>query len=245
MVTVNNLSLHERLGVVGKGPRYIMAYKFAGEEATTIVEDIVVQVGRTGALTPVAHLKPVNVSGVNISRATLHNADEIKRLGVKIGDTVIVRRAGDVIPDIVKVLPNLRTGKEKEFHMPHRCPVCGSLVKKQEIGEKQGVSAAYYCTNKRCFAQNRRRLMHFASKSAMDIVGLGPKIVDLLINEGLVRDAADFYDLEEGDLVPLERFAEKSAAKMIESITKSKKVSLARFIYALGITMWGRKQPIC
>jgi DNA ligase (NAD+) len=241
VVTVNNLFLHEKLGVVGKGPRYIMAYKFAGEEATTIVEDIVVQVGRTGALTPVAHLKPVPVGGVTISRATLHNENEIERLGLKIGDTVIVRRAGEVIPDIVKVLPKLRTGKEKNFHVPKKCPICESDVERREISDKKGVSAAYYCVNKNCFAQNRRRLAHFASKGAMDIVGLGPKIIDLLIKEGLASSPADFYELKEGDLVPLERFAEKSAANLIEAIDKSKKISLAKFIYALGILHVGEE----
>ena len=241
VVTVNNLFLHEKLGVVGKGPRYIMAYKFAGEEATTIVEDIVVQVGRTGALTPVAHLKPVPVGGVTISRATLHNENEIERLGLKIGDTVIVRRAGEVIPDIVKVLPKLRTGKEKSFHMPKKCPICESDVERREISDKKGVSAAYYCVNKNCFAQNRRRLAHFASKGAMDIVGLGPKIIDLLIKEGLASSPADFYDLKEGDLVLLERFAEKSAVNLIQAIEKSKKISLAKFIYALGILHVGEE----
>jgi DNA ligase (NAD+) len=241
VVSVNDLSLHEKLGVVGKGPRYVMAYKFEGEEATTIAEDIVVQVGRTGALTPVAHLKPVLVGGVTISRATLHNIDEIKRLGIKIGDTVIVRRAGDVIPDIVKVLPNLRTGKEKFFHMPEKCPVCGFEVKPMEIGEKKSKSSAFYCVNKNCFAQSRRRLMHFTSKNAMDIAGLGPKIIESLISEGLVNDPADFYELEEGDLAPLERFAEKSAANLIEAINKSKKTTLARFIYGLGILHVGEE----
>ena len=241
VVTVNDLSLHKKLGVVGKGPRWMMAYKFAGEEATTKVKDIIVQVGRTGVLTPVAVLEPVSVSGVVISRATLHNEDEIKRLGLKIGDTVIVKRAGEVIPDIVKVLPNLRTGKERSFHMPHKCPFCESKVIKKEIREKKGVSTAYYCSNRNCFAQNRRRLTHFVSKSAMDIVGLGPKIVDQLIKKGLVRDSADFYDLEEGDLIPLERFEEKSAANLIESIEKRKKISLAKFIFALGILHVGEE----
>lgn len=251
VVTVNGLSLHEKLGIVGKGPRYIMAYKFAGEEATTIVEDIVVQVGRTGALTPVAHLKPVSVSGVTISRATLHNEAEIERLGLKIGDTVIVRRAGEVIPDVVKVLPKLRTGKEKSFHVPKKCPICESDVERKEIGanarlasaegKKRNASAAYYCVNKNCFAQNRRRLAHFASKGAMDIVGLGPKIIDLLAKEGLVNNPADFYELTEGDLAPLERFADKSAANLIDAIERSKQTTLARFIYALGILHVGEE----
>jgi DNA ligase (NAD+) len=241
VVTVNNLSLHKKLGVVGKGPRYMMAYKFAGEEATTVIEDIVIQVGRTGALTPVAHLKPVSVGGVTISRATLHNEAEIERLGLKIGDTIIVKRAGDVIPDIVKVLPKLRTGKEKVFHMPKKCPICESDVERKEIGDKQEISVAYYCLNKNCFAQNRRRLIHFASKPAMDIVGMGPKIVDLLLKKELVNSPADLYELEQGDLIPLERFANKSAEKLVESINKSKNVSLARFLFALGILHVGEE----
>jgi DNA ligase (NAD+) len=241
VVTVNNLALHSSLGIVGKGPRYIMAYKFAGEEATTVVEDIVVQIGRTGALTPVAHLKPVSVGGVVISRATLHNIDEITRLGIKIGDTVIVRRAGDVIPDIVKVLPNLRTGKEKLFHMPQKCPACGFDVERRETREKKGESVAYYCVNSKCFAQIKKQIIHFVSKSAMDIPGLGPKIVEQLISEGIVRDQADFYELEDGDLVNLERFAEKSASNLTEAIEKSKKVSLAKFIYSLGILHVGEE----
>ncbi len=238
VVVVNDRSLYKKLGVVGKAPRYMIAYKFSGKEATTIVEDIIVNVGRTGALTPVASLKAVNVGGVTIKHATLHNLDEIRRLGVKIGDTVIVRRAGDVIPEVVSVLLKLRTGKEKEFHMPAKCPMCGGKVIRQE-GE-----VAYRCANKNCYAVNRRRLMHFVSKGAMDIDGLGEKIIEQLLKTGLINDPADIYELEEGDLKPLERFAEKSAKNLIEAIGKSKNVSLARFVGALGILHVGEETAI-
>lgn len=238
VVAVNNLAAYSRLGIAGKAPRYMIAFKFPGKEATTTVEDIVIQVGRTGALTPIAVLRPVKVGGVTISRATLHNEDEIKRLDIRIGDTAIVRRAGDVIPDIVKILVNLRTGREKKFQMPKQCPVCGSA-----IGREAGAVVAR-CSNKNCFAQNKRRLGHFVSRPAMDIDGLGPKIIEQLIQEGLVRSAADFYQLTEGDLLPLERFAEKSAANLIQAIQKSREVILSRLIYALGIPHVGKETAL-
>ncbi|MGC9048883.1 MAG: NAD-dependent DNA ligase LigA [Patescibacteria group bacterium] len=235
VVTVNNNLLFDKLGVVGRTPRGSIAYKFPGKEATTKIKEIIVQVGRTGKLTPVAVLEPIQVGGVTISRATLHNEDEIKRLGVKIGDTVIVQRAGDVIPDIVSVLKNLRTGKEKEFRMPKKCPICGALVYKKES------EVDYYCSNKNCFATQRRRIYHFVSKKAFDIVHLGPKIVDQLIEEGLIKDAADIFILTQGDIEPLERFAEKSAQNLIEAIQKSKIIPLNRLIYALGIRHIGEE----
>jgi DNA ligase (NAD+) len=238
VVVVNNKNLHNKLGVVGKAPRWMVAYKYSGREATTVVENITVNVGRTGILTPVAVLAPVSVSGVTIRHATLHNMDEIKRLGLKIGDTVIVRRAGDVIPDVVKVLPKLRTGKEKEFHMPHRCPMCGGPVVRLE-GE-----VAYKCANKNCYAVNRRNLMHFVSKPAMNIEGMGEKIVDQLMKEGLVSDASDLYQLEEGDLEPLARFAEKSAKNLVEAIRQSRQVPLAKFLNALGILHVGEETAL-
>ena len=238
VIVVNNLAIHNKLGVVGKAPRWMIAYKFPGQEATTIVEDIIVQVGRTGVLTPIAILKPVQVAGVTISRATLHNEDEIKRLGVKIGDTVIVQRAGDVIPNIVRVLISLRVGKEKLFEMPKYCPVCGSKI------EKITGKVAHRCSNKACFAQNQRQLEHFVSRNAMNIDGLGPKIIEHLIKEGLVSDSSDFYKLTEGDLLPLERFAEKSASNLIKSIQQSKKISFNRFIFALGIRQVGEQTAI-
>jgi DNA ligase (NAD+) len=238
VVNVNTLNLFRRLGVVGKAPRGSLAYKYPAEQATTIVEDIQVQVGRTGALTPVAHLRPVKVAGSTVSRATLHNMDEIERLDVKIGDTVILQKAGDVIPDIVKVLPNLRTGKEKRFHMPSRCPVCESKVVRQE-GE-----VAFYCSNKKCYAQQHENLRHFVSKTAFDIDGLGPKILESLAAADLVKDPADLFDLKESDLEPLARFAEKSAENLVAAITASKAVSLSRFIYALGIRHVGEETAI-
>jgi DNA ligase (NAD+) len=238
VAVVNKVWLHKKLGVVGKAPRYMIAYKFSGKEATTVVEDIIVNVGRTGTLTPVAVLRPVNVGGVTIRHATLHNMDEIERLSVKTGDTVIVRRAGDVIPEVLQVLPKLRTGKEKSFHMPKICPMCGGPVVRAEN------EVAYRCANKDCFAVNRRRLMHFVSKGAMDIEGLGEKIVDQLLKEGLINEPADIYNLEEGDLVVLERFGEKSAKNLIDAVDKSRQVTLARFIGALGILHVGEETAI-
>ncbi len=238
VAVVDQLSLHKKLGIVGKAPRYMIAYKFSGKEAITIVEDIIVNVGRTGTLTPVAVLEPAQVGGVTITHATLHNMDEIKRLGIKIGDTVIVRRAGDVIPDVVQVLAKMRVGKEKEFHMPRVCPMCGGHVVKTE-GE-----VAWRCANKDCYAVRRRGLMHFVSKSGMDVEGLGEKIIDQLMKEGLVREAPDIYNLQEGDLTPLERFAERSAKNLIGSIDKSRHVTLARFLNALGILHVGEETAI-
>lgn len=235
VVILNDEKDFERAGYVGKAPRAAIAYKFALKQATTIVEDIIVQVGRTGVLTPVAILKPVNVGGVIISRSTLHNFEEIKRLGLKIGDTVIVGRAGDVIPQILQVLPDLRTGKEKEFQIPKRCPMCNSPIIKEEGG------IIYRCSNKKCFAITRRSLYHFVSKGAFDMVGVGPKIIDRLLEENLIRDAADLFELEEGDLMVLERFGEKSAKNIIEAIQSHKKINLARFIYALGILHVGEE----
>lgn len=245
VIVVNNLAQEKKLGSVGKSDRWMLAYKYPGEQATTIVEDIYVQVGRTGALTPVALLKPVQVSGVTVTHATLHNEDEIKRLDVRVGDTVIVQRAGDVIPDIMKVLIDLRTGKEKKFVMPDKCPVCGSIAKRQTVADKkQEKSVALFCTNKDCFAQTRERLIHFVSRRAFDIEGMGDKIAEQLINEGLVKDPADLFSLTAGDLEPLARFAEKSAQNLVEAIRSRKKINLARFIYALGIRHVGEETAL-
>lgn len=231
VIKINKRLFQDILGYTGKAPRWAVAFKFPTEQTTTIVEDISVQVGRTGVLTPVAHLKPVNVGGVLVSRATLHNEDEIERLGVKIGDTVVIQRAGDVIPEIVEVLMNLRTGKEMFFHMPADCPVCGSPVER-----RQGEVGAY-CTNNRCYAQEGRRMMHFIA--GMNIDGMGRKIVEQLINEGLISDYADVFELQKGDLVSLERFAEKSADNVLAAIDAVRTVPLARFLYALGIRFVG------
>ncbi len=235
VVIVNSNEIFEKLGKVGKAPRGAIAFKFPGRQATTVVKDIKIQVGRTGALTPVAYLESVRVGGVIISRATLHNEDEIKRLDVKIGDTVIVSRAGDVIPDIIKVLPELRTGKEKKFKMPECCPVCGAKVIRLK-GE-----AISRCKNPDCFAQKREYFNHFISKGAFDIDGLGPKIINQLIEEGLVSDPADLFEMKESDLLLLERFAKKSAENLVEAIQGKKEISLPKFIYALGIRNVGEE----
>lgn len=238
VIKVNDLSAQEKLGRTAKHVRWAAAYKFPAEQVTTVVEDIAVQVGRTGALTPVAHLRPVALAGSVVKRATLHNQDEIDRLDVRIGDTVVLQKAGDIIPDIVEVLPKMRSGREKKFVMPKKCPVCGSPVE-QKVGE-----VAYYCTNKNCFATQKEGLAHFVSRRAFDIDGLGPKILDQLHAADLVEDAADIFSLKEEDLKPLERFAEKSAQNLIEAIDKSKSISLARFIYALGIRHVGEETAI-
>jgi len=238
VVIVNDIKYFEMLGVVGKAPRGAIAYKFPPKETTTIVEDIVVQVGRTGILTPVAILKPVEVGGVIISRATLHNKEEIKRLGIKIYDTVIVSRAGDVIPKIEKVLPNLRTGKEKDFHMPSRCPVCHTKVVEEEGG------IIVRCPNKKCPARSLERIYHFIKKGAFNMKGIGKKIIDRFVDEGLIQDASDLFDLKEGDIIPLERYGEKSASNIIKTINESKKISLPCFIYALSIPHLGEENAL-
>ena len=235
VVMVNNNKIFDKLGVVGKAPRGAIAFKFPQSQATTIIEDIKIQVGRTGALTPVAILKPVIISGITITRATLHNEDEIKRLGLKIGDTVVVGRAGDVIPDVVKVLKELRTGKEKSFRMPEVCPSCKSKLKKS-TGE-----ALLYCPNQNCFARKRRNFYHFVSRSAFNIEGLGPKIIDRLLDEGIVQDPSDIFELEEGDVAQLERFGKKSSENLIESIQEKKVITLPRLIYSLGIKNVGQE----
>ena len=238
VVIINNNEIFEKLGTVGKAPRGAIAFKFAQSQATTIIEDIKIQVGRTGSITPVAILKPVRVSGVTITRATLHNEDEVKRLGLKIGDTVIVARAGDVIPDIIKVLPELRTGKEKNFSMPKICPSCKNKL------EKSQTEALLRCPNQKCFARKRRNFYHFVSRSAFNIEGLGPKIINRLLDEGLVQDPSDIFLLTEGDINHLERFGEKSAENLIDSIKEKKVIILPRFIYSLGINNVGEETAI-
>lgn len=235
VVIVNDNKIFEKLGIVGKSPRGAVAFKFAQNQATTVVEGIKIQIGRTGAMTPVAILKPVKVSGITITRATLHNEDEIKRLGLKIGDTVIVGRAGDVIPDIIKVLPELRTGKERNFIMPKNCPSCKTKLEKSET------EALWRCPNPKCFARQRRAFYHFVSRGAFNIEGLGPKIINRLLEEGLVQDPSDLFSLKEGDINQLERFGEKSAENMIKSIAEKKEITLPKFIYALGIRNVGEE----
>lgn len=238
VVQVNNNRIFNKLGVVGKAPRGAIAYKFPLKQSSTRVEDIKVHIGRTGAATPVAILKPVEVGGVTISRATLHNEDEIEKLGIRIGDTVVVGRAGDVIPEVVKVLPELRAGNEKRFRFPRNCPFC-----REKLIRPKG-EAIWRCPNPNCPARKHEHFYHFVSKNAFDIIGLGPKIVDQLFNKKLVLDPADLFELKEGDLIPLERFAEQSAGNLVEAIQRRKKISLIRFIYALGICHVGEQTAI-
>ncbi|MDO8557518.1 MAG: NAD-dependent DNA ligase LigA [Candidatus Jorgensenbacteria bacterium] len=236
VIIINENRLAAAAGVVGKAPRGAIAYKFAPKEKTTIVKDIKIQVGRTGVLTPVAVLEPVEVGGVRISHATLHNFDEIGRLGIKIGDTVVVSRAGDVIPQITKVLVDLRTGKEKKFTVPEKCPVDGSRV----IHE----GALYRCSNPKCGARVKESLSHFVSRHAFDIRGLGEEIIDRFLDEGLIADAADIFKLEKGDISVLERFGEKSAENITREIETKKTIKLERFIFSLGIQHVGEETAI-
>ena len=225
--------MFEEAGVVGKAPRGAIAYKFPPKEATTKIKEIKVQVGRTGALTPIAVLKPVSVGGVMVAHATLHNFDQIRRLDVRVGDTVIVSRAGDVIPQITKVLKNLRAGSEKKFEIPKKCPVCGLPV------EKNGV--IYHCSNPQCGARHREQLRHFVSRNAFDIDGVGPRIIDIFLDEELISDAADFFELQEGDIEVLEGFGRKSAENIVQEIKESREITLTTFLYSLGILHVGEE----
>ena len=238
VISVNDTRAYQRLGVAGKAPRAAIAYKFPAHEATTVLLDIIVQVGRTGTLTPVAVLQPVPIGGVTVSRATLHNQDEIERLGVKIGDTVIVERAGDVIPAVTGILRRLRPKHARSFHMPKRCPMCGSSVVKKE-GE-----VAYRCSNPHCEGRSRLTIRHFVSRRAFDIRGLGGKIIDVLVDHGLIQDAADLFSLRESDIEILERFGKKSAKNLIYAIQSRKKIELSRFVYALGISHVGEETAV-
>ena len=233
VVKVNSIPIQNELGYTAKAPRWAMAYKYPARQETTRVRDILVNVGRTGTLTPVAMLEPVQVGGVTVSRSTLHNMDEIDRLGVQIGDTVLIERAGEVIPHVLKVVTE---GQDRRpFHMPEKCPECGSTI------HKAPDTVAYRCVNSACPAKRRESLLHFAGRHAMNIDGLGEKIVDQLIEQGLARDVADLYLLKLDKLIALERFAEKSAQNLLDEIDASKKNSLARLIYALGISFVGER----
>src|SRR3989475_4725823 len=233
VVKVNSIGIQNELGFTSKSPRWAIAYKYPARQETTVVNDIIVQVGRTGALTPVAMLEPVQIGGVTVSRSTLHNMDEVQRLGVQIGDTVLVERAGEVIPHVLKVV---KEGKNrKPFCIPRECPVCYSKIHKVE-GE-----VAYRCVNAACPAKLKESLLHFAGRHAMNIDGLGAKIVDQLVDKGLVKDFADLYSLKLEQLAGLERMAEKSARNLLDEIEASKSNSLARLIYALGIPFVGER----
>ncbi len=238
VVKVNDRELYQRLGVVGKSPRAAVAYKFPAEQATTVVDAIQVQVGRTGALTPVAHFRPVQLAGTTVARATLHNADEIKRLDVRVGDTVIIEKAGDIIPDVVQALTQLRPTGTKAFQMPKHCPVCRHPVRR-----KDG-AVAHYCSNPTCPARAREALYHFASKKAFDIDGLGPNTIDVLVDEGLVSQPADFFELTAPQLIGLPLFAETKSKNLIAAIDAARRVSLNRFIFSLGIRHVGEQTAI-
>lgn len=240
VIKLNEKKYQDALGYTGKAPRFAIAFKFPAEQVTTIVEDIAFQVGRTGVITPVAHLRPVSVAGSTVSRATLHNEDEIKRLDIRIGDTIILQKAGDVIPQVVEVLKDLRPAGTKPFKFPSKIPECGG----DGSIERRSGQAAYRCVHKGSFVMMRRRLHHFASKAAFDIENLGPKVIDQLVEENLVQTPVDIFTLEKGDLLGLERFAEKSADNLIKSINDAREVTLARFITALGIDNVGEETAI-
>jgi len=237
VISINENGIFNKAGVIGKAPRAGIAFKFAAMEATTIVEDIQIQVGRTGVLTPVAHLRAVPVGGVIVKHATLHNADEIERLGLLIGDTVIVSRAGDVIPKITKVLPELRSGSEKKFAMPKRCPFDDSEVIRDGV--------FYRCPNPQCGARHREQLYHFVGRGAFNIDGLGPKIIDRFLDEGLITDAADLFSLETKEIEVLPRFGGKSAKNIVDELAlKKATIPLSKFIYSLGILHVGEETAL-
>ncbi len=248
VIKINSGKIQKILGYTGKSPRWGIAYKFPAEKTTTIVKDIVVQVGRTGALTPVAHLRPVRVAGSVVSRATLHNENEIKRLDVRIGDTVIIQKAGDIIPEVIEVIKKLRTGKEKIWRMPNRCPICGGKVSKKKIlnsrKTKNSKGAVHYCLNSNCFAMEVRKIIHFVGKKGFNIIGLGEKIVEQLVQRGIVTEISDIFEIKKGDLMLLDGFADKSADNLIQAIKESKKVSFANFLFALGIRYVGEETAI-
>jgi len=233
VVKVDEISLQNELGFTSKAPRWAIAYKYPAHQETTVVQEISVSVGRTGVLTPVAFLEPVQIGGVTVSRSTLHNLDEIERLGLHAGDTVLVERAGEVIPHVLKVTKHGK--EEKPFRMPEKCPECGTRIHKAED------EVAYRCVNVSCPARRRESLLHFASRHAMNIDGLGDKIVDQLVEKKLVKDFADLYSLKLDEVADLERMAEKSAQNLLDEIAASKKNSLARLIYALGIRFVGER----
>jgi len=262
VISVNDLKLQEVLGVVGKTPRYMVAFKYPAERATTIIKEVKVNVGRTGVLTPLAVFEPTLVAGSRISKATLHNMDQIERLDLRIGDTVVIEKAGDVIPKVVEVLVRMRTGKEKKIKMPEVCPACGGKVEKKMVGQTRNqensaalpasglrhgqnfldsvsASVAYYCINPKCSAKNERYLEHFVS--VFEIYELGPKILRRFKDEGLITDAADIFTLTKEDIAPLEHFGEKSAENITSEIENKKKIPLSRFLWALGILHVGEE----
>lgn len=235
VVKVNSLEQQQWMGYTGKAPRHSVAFKFPAEQATSVVEDIIVQVGRTGALTPVAVLKPTFVSGSTVSRATLHNEDEIHRKDVRTGDTVVIQKAGDIIPEVVEVIKKLRPNNAKKFNFPKNCPICGARVTRAE-GEKIA-----RCSNRKCYAQDYEKLRHFVGKAAFDIDGLGPRVVSQLMEAGLVRDPSDFFTLTKNDLLGLDLFKEKRAENLIKALKTARAIPLPRFLFALGIRYFGEQ----
>jgi len=234
VIKVNDFSIQARLGELSRSPRWALAWKFPAEQANTKIEDIIVNVGRTGVLTPVALLQPVRVAGVVISRATLHNEDEIRKKDIRIGDTVVVQRAGDVIPEVVKVVASKRTGNERDFAMPDTCPVCGSRV------ERPPGEAAHRCTGMACPAQLKENLAHFVSRGGMNIEGLGRKFLDQMVDKAIIRDPADLYFLKAADLMEMDRMGDKLAENLLAAVEKSKHPDLPHFLFALGIRNVGR-----
>ena len=264
VIHVDEVKLEEMLGVVGKAPRYVVAFKYPAERVTTVVKDVKINVGRTGVLTPLAVFEPVLVAGSKVSKATLHNMDQIGRLDLRIGDTVVIEKAGDVIPKVVEVLSRMRSGKEKKVKVPTKCPVCGGKVEKKissqirenssrftlpgvpggtyatkNFHESASLSVAYYCSNTKCPAKNERYLEHFVS--VFEIYELGPKILRRFKDEGLITDAADIFTLAEEDIAPLERFGEKSAENIVKEIESKKKIPFSKFLWALGILHVGEE----
>ncbi len=243
VIKVNQKKYQNALGFTGKSPRWAIAFKFPAEQGTTKIKEVYVQVGRTGALTPVALMEPVKLAGTTVTHATLHNFDEIDRLGVRVGDMVVVEKAGDIIPKVLRVLDKMRTGEEKKIKRPTKCPVCGGEVGAQGVSKTSNGenSVAIYCLNKNCYAKELEQLIHFVSKRGFDIDHCGEKIVEQLLDEGLIKDAADLFVLTVGDLESLDRFAQKSAQNLVEAVEKAKHISLSRFINALGITHVGEE----
>lgn len=235
VIKVNDLEQQRSMGFTAKAPRYAVAYKFPAAQVSSRILDIILQVGRTGAITPVAVMTPTLVAGSTVSRATLHNEDEIRKKDIRIGDTVIIQKAGDVIPEVVEVLKELRMGHEKNFHFPKNCPVCNSPIIRK-AGE-----AAYYCSNKSCYAREKEGIIHFVSKKAFDIDGLGERVVNQLIEAGLIQDTADIFLLKPEDFMSLKLFKEKRANNLLASIEKSKTISLERFLFAMGIRYLGEQ----
>ena len=244
VIKVNQKKYQDALGFTGKSPRWAIAMKFPAEQGTTVIKDIYWQIGRTGVLTPVALMEPVQLAGTTVTHATLHNFDEIRRLDVRIGDTVVVEKAGDIIPKVLRVLEKMRTGKEKKIKEPTQDPDGFSVERKEIQGKDGSTSVALYTTNKHGFSIHLKRTIHFVSKKAFNIDGMGKKIVEQLLNEGIISSRADIFTLTKGDLEPLERFAEKSAENLVNAIHASQRITLARFLFALGIDHVGEETAL-